>query len=127
MSRFDITEPIIAQLETIRGKELTPEERDEIVLWEKGRSLAHQVNAPGWDVVLEMLQSYATNEIETLARTDPSNRDAVLAAHAIFYAANGIFVRFKEDVFRAIEASRKTPESLKQGFRGVSPVPPESL
>ena len=124
---LDPTEQIVSQLEALRGGELTPEEKNEIVLWEKGRALAHQINAPGWDVVLEMLQSYATNEIATLARTDPSKKEEVLAAHAVFFAANGIFVRFQEDVQAAIDASRRTPEALKQGFRRAMPVPPESL
>jgi hypothetical protein len=120
---MDISE----QLENINGKALEPDERADIDLWNKGRQLAHQVNSPGWDVVLEMLQSYVTSNVNTLMNIDPKHHEEVLATHAVMFAAGRIFRLFQEDVASAIEASRKTPEVLKQGIRRASPVPPESL
>lgn len=118
---------IANQLEQLTGKPLDPADQADIQLWEKGRALAHQVNSPGWDVVIEMLQSYVTQHVNTLMATDPINTDEVLATHAVMYAASRIFHLFQEDVARAVEASRKTPEALKQGIRHVLPIPAESL
>lgn len=116
---------IVEQLERNNGKPLEEEERAEVELWQKGRALSHQVNAPGWDVVLEILQNYVTQNINQILNTDPGNKDEVLATHAVAFAASRIYRLFREDVANAIEASKRTPECLKEGLRKVSPVPPE--
>lgn len=122
-----MTEDLISLIEKSNGKLLTDEERAEIELWEKGRALLHQVNGPGWNVVLEMLQSYVTQHVNSLMALDPVQKDEVAATHAVMYAAGRIFRLFQEDVQSAIDAARHTPEVLKQGLRRTSPVPPESL
>jgi hypothetical protein len=115
------------QIEKLNGKPLAEEDRAEIELWQKGRDLAHQVNGPGWNVVLEMLQSYVTQNVNTLMNTDPSKTSEVAATHAIMFAAGRIFRIFQEDVAAAIQASRKTPEIVRQGLKNVTPVPADSL
>jgi hypothetical protein len=118
---------LIEQIENINGKPLEEEDKAEIDLWQKGRDLAHLVNTPGWSVVIEMLQSYVTQNVNSLMNIDPGKKDEVLATHAIMFAAGRIFRLFQEDVTNAITASRKTPEVVKQGIRRSSPIPPESL
>lgn len=118
---------IVDQIESIGGKPLEPEDKADIELWQKGRQLAHQVNSPGWSVVLEMLQSYVTQHVNVLMNTDPVKRDEVISNHAVMFAAGRIYSLFQEDVANAIAASRKIPEVVKDGLRRVSPVPPESL
>jgi hypothetical protein len=115
------------RLESINGRGLNDEEQYEIDQWQKGRELAHVVNSPGWDVVLEILGSYATKEAERLLRVDPANREEVLAAHAVAFAAKRIYTIFVEDAQNLIAASSSVPDVVKEGLRHTSPVPPESL
>lgn len=117
---------IIREIEALNGKALSSEEQAEIELWQKGRALAHQVNSPGWDVVLEILSSYAKSEAESLVRTDPSDTQKVLAAHAVAFAAHRIFSLFCEDVQRCIDSSQHTPNAITDGLRHL-PIPPQSL
>ncbi len=118
---------IVDQLQTLTGKPIEPEDQADIELWQKGRDLSHTVNTQGWPVVLEMLQSYVTQNVNLLMNTDPAQKEEVLANHAIMYAAGRIFRLFQEDVANAIAASRKTPEIVKQGLRRTIPMPPESM
>jgi hypothetical protein len=120
------TEEFLKQIQTINGRGLSGEEQDEIERWQKGRDLAHVVNSPGWDVVLEMLRSYAAKETERLVNTDPGDKDAVLAAHATAFAASRIFTLFVEDAQNLITQTSTVPEPVKEAMRH-SPVPPESL
>lgn len=115
------------KLETINGRNLGEEEQYQIDAWQKGRELAHIVNSPGWDVVLEILGSYAAKEAQRLLSTDPANKDEVLAAHAIAYAATRVYALFVEDAQNLIIASASVPEVVKEGLKRSSPVPPESL
>lgn len=115
------------QLETINGRGLEGDELYDIDQWQKGRALAHVVNSPGWDVVLEILSSYATKEAERLVNTDPGNKDAVLAAHATAFAAGRIYTLFVEDANNLVTASNHVPNVVKEGLKRSSPVPPESL
>lgn len=114
------------QLENINGRSLVDEEQFQVDQWQKGRSLAHVVNSPGWDVVLEILSSYAAKEAERLVNTDPGNKDAVLAAHATAFAAGRIYTLFVEDAQNLIAASNHVPDVVKEGLKH-SPIPPESL
>jgi hypothetical protein len=115
------------QLETINGRSLDEGEQYSIDQWQKGRELAHVVNSPGWDVVLEILGSYAAKETNRLLCTDPANREEVLAAHAVAFAAARILALFIEDAQTLITASSSVPEVVKEGLKHASPVPPESL
>ena len=126
MPRQASPESMVDRLESLSGKPLTEEQEVEVALWNKGRDLAFVVNSAGWDVVREMLQSYVTNEIDRLLSTDPASRDEVLAAHAVAFSANRIFTIFTEDVQRAVNASVKTPQIVKEQLSKLSPIPPES-
>lgn len=115
---------VTAQIEKAINGNLTDEQHEEIELWIKGRSLATTVSTPGWEVILEMLQSYVAKSIQKLATIDPAKKDEVAAEHAVYYTANQIVRRFVEDVDYAIQYSRKTPDVVKSV---ASPVPPESI
>jgi hypothetical protein len=117
---------LVRELEALNGKALSAEEQSEIELWQKGRALAHQVNSPGWDVVLEILSSYAKAEADSLVRTDPGQTDKIVAAHAVAFAAHRLFVLFCEDVQNCIQASQHTPSALRNGLQHL-PIPPQSL
>jgi hypothetical protein len=115
------------QLETINGRGLESDELYDVDQWQKGRALAHVVNSPGWDVVLEILSSYAAKETERLVCTDPGNKDAVLAAHATAFAAGRIYTLFVEDASNLVTASNRVPDVVKDSLQRTSPIPPESL
>lgn len=115
------------QLQAMNGRVLAEDEQFEIDVWQKGRLLAQTVNTPGWDVVLEILNGYADKEANTLLRTDPANKEDVLAAHAVAYAASRIFTIFTEDVRTLITSAQHVPAVVKDGLKHSSPVPPESL
>jgi hypothetical protein len=115
------------QLEAINGRGLEGDEAYDLEMWQKGRSLAHVVNSPGWDVVLEILSSYAEKEAAHCINTDPGDKEAVLAAHAVAFAAGRIYALFVEDCNNLIAASNRVPDVVREGLRNSSPVPPESL
>ncbi len=114
-------EMMIERLESVRGP-LTEDEKDELILWDKGRALLQITSLNGYEVVLEILQSYAEKAIQQLIATDPANRDEVLANQSVAFASNKMFRNFVEDVNNAITASAKTPEFLKQQVRSAAPV-----
>jgi|HubBroStandDraft_3_1064219.scaffolds.fasta_scaffold267965_1 hypothetical protein len=116
---------IIREIEALNGKALSAEEQAEVESWQRGRALAHQVNSPGWDAVLEILQGYATAYGESCVRTDPGETNKVLAAHAVAYAADRIYRLFIEDVQNYVEASQHTPSAMTSGLHMA--VPPQSL
>lgn len=122
-----LSHELAQQLESINGRGLGEGEQHQVEEWQKGRALAHAVNSPGWDVALSLLSSYATNETETLLRTDPVNKEAVLAAHSLAFAAARIYNLFVDDVQHLVMASQRVPEVVKEGLKHSSPVPPESL
>ena len=113
------------RLEKMRGVELSSEEKHEINLWNKGRALNQIIVTEGWQVVLEILASYAGDATEKLVSTDPAETKEVLANHAIAFAAGRIYSNFVGDVNSAVEASRITPDCVKQGLR-AGPAPVES-
>lgn len=121
------TEPSLADgIEMVGGIPLTDEERQQVLLWEKGRALKSIVGLFGWDVILEMLRSYPESSMEKLKRIDPAQKDEVLAEHAVMYAANRIYVAFVEDAQNAVEAAEHPPDVVKKGIRALHPGPPES-
>lgn len=127
MPAKDSRNDVISMLENLRGTELDPEEQAEIDEWNKGRQLSQIIVMPGWQVVLEMLASYAADANRRLTTTDPKDKDDVLAQHAVVFAATRIFNNFVEDVQSAVLKSRKMPETVRDGLRKVSPAPPESM
>lgn len=122
-------ETTLSMVDTLNkvGAPLTSDQQEEIDLWNKGRSLGFVVNSQGWDVIREMMSGYVTKEVDRLLSVDPGNRDEVLAAHAVAFAASRIFTVFVEDVQRAVNAARSTPPIVKERLARISPVPPESL
>jgi len=125
MPRTDSAEALVDHLERA-GLELSPEERAEIDLHQKGRALAQKVNFPGWQVALEMLQSYVLKATEVLVNMTPGD-PAVPTAQAAASAASQIYSKFVQDVQAAISASEQTPEVLKRGYKRFVGAPPESL
>lgn len=109
------------------GRPLTPEEEFEVQQWQNGRELQQLVQQPGWEIIVNMLKAYSDGAAERLLGTDPGDVDEVRAAHAAAFAAYRIFNLFKQDVERAIEASKTVPDIVRFGAKKFSEVPPESL
>jgi hypothetical protein len=95
-------------------KDYSQEDKRDVQLWLKGRALASLVNTDGWDVVKEMLQSYARSALEGLIEIHPAEKDKVSAAHAIAFAVNDLILKLFQDIGTAVENSRTTPQSLKE-------------
>lgn len=115
------------RVETARGFPLTDEEKHEIEMWGKGRALQAIVGTEGWQVVLEMLQNYAADALQRLVSTDPARKEDVLAEHAVAFAAGRICNSFVQDATAAVDASKITPASIKEGLKRSSAPPELSL
>jgi hypothetical protein len=116
---------MLDRLETMRKQPLTDEEKHEVNLWNKGRALSQIIVTEGWEVVLEMLQSYAGDAIEQLMKIVPGDDKEVVFQHAVAYAAGKIYTNFISDANQAVEASRVTPGCVKEGLK-AGPAPVES-
>ena len=111
------------RFEQVIGRRLEDEERDRITLWEKGKALQQMVSMPGWQVLLEMLQSYPVNALKELAAIDPRERDEVLAQQSVAYAGNRIYLNFQEDVANAVLAAKKPPDFISAAIKDNSLLP----
>jgi hypothetical protein len=115
----------VGKLERLLNRNLTEEESYDVALWEKGRALAHQVILPGWDVILEMLRSYAEDSKDKLSHIDPSKKDEILAEHSVCFAAQKIYSNFVEDVQRAV--NQPPPSVIREQLQVATNAPPEGL
>lgn len=122
---FKANSDVATTLEEINSRKLDETEQYDIELWQRGRALAHCVNSQGWEVVIDLLRGYADKEAVRLISIDPGDREAVLAAHAVAYAAGRIYTIFVEDVANLVQRSQAVPTVVREGLK--SPVPPESL
>jgi hypothetical protein len=113
------------RLEKMRGIPLADEEKHEIDMWNRGRALAQIFPTEGYQEILAILESYASDQLQKLVSTDPVATEDILAYHAMAHAASKIYNNFIQDVNAAVEASRRTPECVKQGLK-TGPVPVES-
>lgn len=118
--RFDVV-----NLERILDRELNAEEQNAVSLWEKGRALAQMRAMYGWDVIVEMLQSYPLKAMDELMRMSPSEGPLVNAQQAVAYGAHKVFMNFQADVDAAIEASRRPPDVITEQLRHATTAPPE--
>jgi hypothetical protein len=113
----------VASLERVLGRPVNSEEEYRIEQWEKGKALQEIQNFFGWEVVLEILQSYVLKALKDLAETDPSQEQDVRAQQAVAFAANRLYKNFRADVDRAIKAAKSPPrvvlEQLKHKTSGL--------
>ena len=124
----DHAERLIATLEIQSGQSLSPDQVAEIELWEKGRALAQVSAFPGYQIILEILQSQPTQAMADLMKIKPGDNDRILAAHAVAYAANEGYINSVNAINAAIEASKTTPDVVKDGFRKLkTATPAESM
>ena len=127
MASRDTSEAIARLIETARGSGLTPEEKGEIDLWQKGKALQQLSGFYGWDVLLEMLQSYPAHAVKQLLAVSPGDNERIIAAHAVAYALSDFYDKFIQDVQSAIDGA-KAPEFAKQELHRMrSEMPLESL
>src|SRR6185312_1668737 len=105
----------VDRAEQEQGAPLDNEQLDELELWQKGRALAG-VPPHAWEVIFEMVDSYADDSMRQLARINPGNVDQVRGQHAVYFGLNQMSIAFRNDVAAAVEASKTPPEFLrKQG------------
>jgi len=113
----------LSALQRVLDRKLQPEEEYQIEQWEKGKALQEMQHFLGWEVILEMLQSYALKALTELTQIDPSDEREVRAQQAVAFAANRIFKNFRDDVAKAIEAAKSPPpvilEQLKHNTSGL--------
>jgi hypothetical protein len=116
-----------AKLTQIINRELTEEEQYNLSMWEKGRALAQIRVLPGYDVILEMLQSYVAKAAKEVTQLDPKDKDEINAASTVLIVANQLVTKFQQDVEAAVEAARKPPEVIKETLRHHTPFPYEEI
>jgi len=119
----NIENMMVDRVESALGRNLTDEEKFEIVLWDKGRTLAPHIQTESWQIILDSIKSYVDDAAEALVIMSPGST-TLKEAHAVAYALKSFYIKFQEDIFRAVNAP--TPSVLKQALRN-SQVPPESL
>jgi len=119
----DIENMMVDRVESALGRKLTEEEKFELILWDRGRTLAPQVQTESWQIILDSIKSYVDDAAEALVFMSPGST-TLKEAHAVAYALKTFYIKFQEDIFRAINAP--TPQVLKHALRN-SQVPPESL
>jgi hypothetical protein len=117
---------MVERVETSLGRTLTDEERFEVELWDRGRTLAQVVHTEAYIILIDTLRSYADRSTHDLLKLSPGS-EHVKEAHAAAYALNDLFVKFQEDINSAVTNSMTTPSVLKNAARMSSPVPPESM
>jgi hypothetical protein len=117
---------MVERIESSLGRTLTEEERFEVELWDRGRTLAQVIHTEAYTILIATLKSYADRATYDLLKLSPGS-DHVKEAHAAAYALNDLFVKFQEDINQAVTNSMTTPSVLKNAARLASPVPPESM
>jgi hypothetical protein len=114
---------MIERIQSALGRVLTDEEKYEVVLWDKGRTLAPHIQTESWQIILDSIKNYVDEAAEALVVLSPGS-PTLKEAHAVAYAMKTFYIKFQEDIFRAVNAP--TPTVLKRALRN-SEVPPESL
>ena len=114
---MDISQ-LTANLEEINGRPLEPEEQQELVIWERGKTLL-AIPPHAQIEIQQMLEGYVRPDADALLATDPANKDEVLAKHAVAHASAKNLVRFSNDFAEAVNAAQRTPEVLKRGIRSM--------
>lgn len=114
---------LIDQIVKYCNRDLREEERIAVEWWVKGRSLAPLMESDGFQVVMEILESYAATDERRLLNL-PAGDPAVVAAHAAATTSRVNLARLKEDMAAAIDAAKDVPEVVKEAYRGM---PPESV
>jgi hypothetical protein len=120
-----VSKELTRQVEAAAARNLSDDEQIEIEAWQRGRRLAHTANSPGWDDVLDLLKHYSLQESSRLLSITPGDKDAILGAHAVAFAAERIYRLFVEDVQSSILLAREVPPVITDNLR--SPAPPESM
>jgi len=105
---------IVGRLEELRHEKLSEYDQNNIEIWHKGRELAVTVATPGWQVALDLLQTYVVKSVEELIKTDPKYTDTVLSGHVISFVAGRLLTIFKQDVNSWVESSRQAPGIIKE-------------
>jgi hypothetical protein len=87
-------------------------------LYEKGRMLSTVVRTPVWELIIQILKDYkdgAENQCLDL----PPGDTTVPCAHAAASALRDQFIKFQQDVERAVEAAAKPSPELRAYLTGA--------
>lgn len=114
----------IGGLERLLNRPLSDEESAIITQWERGRALTTLTHTQGWDVLVAMLADYVRSSVTKLVQIDPAKHDEILAEQAVAFSLSRQFNLLMEDIEKAIEASRQTPEVIKEQLKHATGAPP---
>lgn len=117
---------MVERIQGSLGHELSEEDKFEVELWERGRTLAQVINTEAYTILVATLKDYADKAVGALLKIPPGS-EHVPEAHAAAYALSDLYVKFQEDIQNAVNSSMTTPAVVKNMARLMSPVPPESL
>ncbi len=99
---------------------VTDDEKLEARRWADGNELKLVIDTPGFEILFNKLEKYATEYIQDLvAGTDPSDTVKILQRHALAHAAQAIRERLIADVRADLLAAENSPEIIKQGIRAA--------
>jgi hypothetical protein len=119
----DFENMMVERVEAAFGRVLTEDEKYEVLLWDRGRTLAPHVQTESWTVILRTIKNYVEDAAEALIDMKPGD-PLLTETHAMAYVLDTFYKKFQEDIFRAINAPM--PQCLRKAVTN-SQVPPESL
>jgi hypothetical protein len=90
----------------------------ELELYNKGRELRTVVNHPGWNTVIQTLQDYRDKAVQTLVDLPPGD-PTVPTVHAAASALDDQFVKFQQDIEKAIEFAANPSEEVTLWLKGA--------
>lgn len=126
-----VTDQMILGLESVFGRKLTDEERDQVIVWQKCRDAAHFVECfpAEWKMFKGMLSEHieeARQRWADLLHVAPNKLPAEIALlHA---HSNGIFetfTNFIDTVEAAPEMAKQVPDAVKEGVSQMRSMPQE--
>lgn len=125
---MDKTEQVFAALKADFGRDLTEEEENGILIWQKCRDMAHFVEGfpQEWDVFKQILQGHlASFELQwkRLMQQEPGKIGNLEVEQAKVYGACSIVSAFIQEVESAPILAKEVPESIKEWARITRAVP----
>lgn len=115
-------------LETLRGSGLTQEELDKLNIRRRVQDLYYVTQMPGWDVVLDIMQTYPQAALRSLLNTEPGKVKEIIGRHAEAYAANKFMLNFIDSVNTILSEAKISENAVEEILdKTPSPVPPNSI
>lgn len=99
-------------------KKVTEEANERI---KKATALMMLKNTEGWAILLNTFENMKVDHLKILEDTNPGDKEAVLAAHMVWYTV----VHTLDEVVRALDGAINQGIEAKQELDNLNQVPPD--